>query len=65
MGHVQEAQVLNIGPLPNADGMNISTNHGVKPDARFKLDGHISNDHCGLFNKSLGCNRWQNSTNKA
>jgi hypothetical protein len=62
MRDVQEAEVLNIGPVANADGMNISAYDGMKPDAGFRSDAHVSDDDRGVFDKGAGGDGWSDAS---
>jgi hypothetical protein len=62
MRDVQQAEVLNIGPMANADTIDVSAYDGMKPDARFRSDDHIADDHGGVFNKRAGGDGWGNAS---
>ena len=49
--HMKEAQVLNVRASPDPDKMHVSSNHTVKPHARFGSDLDIANDDRGVFDE--------------
>ncbi|OLC42162.1 MAG: hypothetical protein AUH74_04585 [Nitrospirae bacterium 13_1_40CM_4_62_6] len=57
MGHVHHAEVLNIGPLPDPDGVDIAAYHRVEPDARLLADHHIPDHDRGLLDEGGGRDR--------
>ncbi len=60
MCDVQQTEVLNIGPMANADTMHVSAYDGIEPDARFRSDGHIADDDGRVFDKRAGRDGWGN-----
>jgi len=52
VSHVQHAQILDVGPLTDADVMNIPSNHRVKPDAALFAHHHITDDNSGVIDEA-------------
>jgi hypothetical protein len=62
MGDVQQAKVLNIGPVANADMVDISADDSMKPDAGFGSDDHVSDDNRSIFDKRAGSDSWSDAS---
>ena len=48
VGHVQNAEILDVGPIADTDVMDVPANDRVEPDAGLLADDDIS-DHQGRF----------------
>ena len=49
---MEDAAVLHIGPLSNADGEDIGAQHAIVPDRAFRTDLNIANDCAARRHKS-------------
>jgi hypothetical protein len=54
-GDMKHGEVLNIGPVPYSDIMNITSNNRIKPDRAFLSHFDITNNIGGRGNKNA---RW-------
>ena len=47
---MQDAAVLDVHIVANADAVHVAAQHGVEPDATVVADDYISH-HCRIFRK--------------
>jgi hypothetical protein len=52
MSDVQHAEILHIGPVPNPNGVNISSNNGVEPHTAVLSHDHIADDRAGFLDET-------------
>jgi len=52
MGDVQHAEVLHIRPVADADMVDISANHGVKPGAGIFAHDDVADHHRRLLDEA-------------
>jgi hypothetical protein len=57
--HMQDGPVLNVGPVPDLDEMNVGSDYGLIPDTGVFADNHCSHQAGGRGHKSrFGDGRW-------
>ena len=59
--HVYHCTVLNVGATPDSDRFQISTEHAVKPNARFLPNRYIANNHRPWSDENRGMHIWHHA----
>ena len=52
MRHVQHAEILHVGPVPDTDMIDVAPDHGIEPDAALFPHHYIADDNSGVFYKA-------------
>jgi len=61
MRHMEDAVVLDVGPLPDPNVMNVSTNYRVEPHTAVPADLNVTNNLGPLSDEHRRVDSWLDS----
>jgi len=58
VGHMQHAEVLDVGPIADSNKVHIAPDHGMEPDTAGLAHHHVPDHDAGVFDETGAGNGW-------